>query len=377
MFESQNRPATDPFVLRMTGGPGCASTLALFAENGPYKVNSDLSIRTNIYSWNKFANLLYVDQPVGTGFSYVKSEDGYVDDEAEVDAAMYQFLQLFFAKYPRYATLPFFIVGESYGGHYVPSLSAYIMEANKRKLGKVFINQKGMGVGDGWISPIVQYGAYAPFSLMNGLINFDTSVLMDRTYARCRSALTAKDWDEAGYICPGIMQTVLDNNPDINVYDIRKKCNGPLCYNFTAIGDYLNIPSVQRKLGVIPFRQWAVCSYSVNERFAVDLEESFRFDIPKVLAAGYRVMLYSGDKDLICNYVGGIKLLTSMPWPGLKAWVGSKNVTWHVDGEVAGWAKAAQGLTWVQVHNAGHMVPMDQPKNALDMLNRLLNNLPF
>jgi len=59
--------------------------------------------------------------------------------------------------------------------------------------------------------------------------------------------------------------------------------------------------------------------------------------------------VYSGDKDLICNYVGGINLLQSMRWPGQNNWIAASNVTWNVQGQVAGWAKASGPLTWLQV----------------------------
>jgi carboxypeptidase C (cathepsin A) len=60
-FESRNDPANDPLILWLTGGPGCASEVALFFENGPYKVNDNLKLEGNPYTWNSFANLLYVD----------------------------------------------------------------------------------------------------------------------------------------------------------------------------------------------------------------------------------------------------------------------------------------------------------------------------
>ena len=73
LFKSQSNPATDPVVLWLTGGPGCASEVALFFENGPYSINDDMTLKANAQTWNKISNLLYVDQPVGTGFSKCSS----------------------------------------------------------------------------------------------------------------------------------------------------------------------------------------------------------------------------------------------------------------------------------------------------------------
>lgn len=81
LFKSRDNIAEDPLVIWLTGGPGCSSEVAIFAENGPFSVKDDLSLLKNDYSWNNRANVLYVDQPVGTGFSkasladYTRSED--------------------------------------------------------------------------------------------------------------------------------------------------------------------------------------------------------------------------------------------------------------------------------------------------------------
>jgi len=62
MFSSrQETAATDPLVLWLTGGPGCASEVALFFENGPFGFNEDGSLKSNPYSWNNISNLLFVD----------------------------------------------------------------------------------------------------------------------------------------------------------------------------------------------------------------------------------------------------------------------------------------------------------------------------
>jgi len=71
-FESKSSPENDPIVIWLNGGPGCSSMDGLFIELGPFKMNKDGSISLNEYSWNNFANLLFIDQPVGTGLSFTK-----------------------------------------------------------------------------------------------------------------------------------------------------------------------------------------------------------------------------------------------------------------------------------------------------------------
>lgn len=75
LFYSRDTPSTDPLTIWLSGGPGCSSELATFIENGPFYVNDDLTLRLNEHSWSNNANLLYVDQPVGTGYSKAASPD--------------------------------------------------------------------------------------------------------------------------------------------------------------------------------------------------------------------------------------------------------------------------------------------------------------
>ena len=158
-FESKNAPDTDPLVLWLTGGPGCASEVALFFENGPYMFGADKkTLNGNAFSWNKKANLLYVDQPVGTGFSHaglLHAKDQYgrpVVNEDEVAENMATFLIKFIEKYPQFEGRDFFITGESYAGHYIPAISHNLIFKNKDKLK---LNFKGMAIGNGLVSPLI------------------------------------------------------------------------------------------------------------------------------------------------------------------------------------------------------------------------------
>ena len=110
-FESRSNPTSDPVTLWMTGGPGCSSEVALFGENGPCSVNEDgTDTVPNKYSWNSKSNLLYIDQPAGTGFSYGAGMD---HDETGVANDMYAFLTEFFQAYPQFQSNEFFTFGES------------------------------------------------------------------------------------------------------------------------------------------------------------------------------------------------------------------------------------------------------------------------
>ena len=74
-----------------------------------------LSLSSSLSGWNSFANLLFIDQPAGTGFSYVTNPLGYVTNERTIGTELWTMLQEFYSLYPKYANLDLYIVGESYG----------------------------------------------------------------------------------------------------------------------------------------------------------------------------------------------------------------------------------------------------------------------
>ena len=116
--ESQGNPATDPLVLWSNGGPGCSSVgEGLWMEHGPYQVmNEAPGIRRAPYSWNRVANMLYVEHPVGVGFSYSDTPSDYttLNDDKEADD-LFNSLVEFLKRFPRYENSSLYLSGESYG----------------------------------------------------------------------------------------------------------------------------------------------------------------------------------------------------------------------------------------------------------------------
>ncbi|MBA0629932.1 hypothetical protein Godav_002073, partial [Gossypium davidsonii] len=178
----------DPVVIWLTGGPGCSSELALFYENGPFSISDNMSLVWNEFGWDKASNLLYVDQPVGTGFSYSSDRRDIRHNEEEVSNDLYDFLQAFFAEHPEFAKNDFYITGESYAGHYIPAFAARVHRGNKAKDG-IHINLKGFAIGNGLTDPAIQYKAYPDYALDMGLIKKTDYSLINKLVPVCEFAI--------------------------------------------------------------------------------------------------------------------------------------------------------------------------------------------
>lgn len=361
----------------MTGGPGCSSELAIFFENGPWTVTKKLfskpQLHDNPFSWNKVANVLFIDQPGGTGFSTVANSYGYTTNEAQVNADMQVFLQGFFAQYPQYKGLPFYITGESYGGHYVPAVARGVVEANQQNPPYV-IPLKGIAIGNGLIDPLYTTQSYPAFAYGNGLIDSDCLQEANSLFPQCQQDIEQGNYQAAFLDCNNVFGQVLQCAGNINYYDVRKQCTpAPLCYDFTPISDYLNSDEVRQHLGVGDI-SWQTCSSVVYQYMQNDFEVSYRSALPYLMSNGVRVTIYEGVEDLICNFYGATATLETMSWSGQQGFNNAANRTWTVGGKQAGNVRQYSNLTYVTVLAAGHMVPHDQPAAALDLLTRFLKN---
>jgi len=128
LFRSRRDPNTDPLVFWLTGGPGCSSEVAVFFENGAFKINpEDLSLSSWEYSWNAVSNIAFIDNPVGTGYSEATKISHLDKTEEEIAANMYLFIQGFLVENPEYVGRDFYITGESYAGHYIPAIAYYLV----------------------------------------------------------------------------------------------------------------------------------------------------------------------------------------------------------------------------------------------------------
>lgn len=366
LFPSRQNADKDPLLIWLTGGPGCSSELAIFAENGPMQLKDGEPV-INPISWNNNANLLFVDQPIGTGFSKGSILD-IPRNENKVAEHFGIFLTGLYNKYPEFKERPMYISGESYAGHYIPFIASYMLD-NPDKFKEAGINLQGVAIGNGWVDPYTQYGAYSQFAFDNKLINAFAKQALDVGFSFCRILVENQIPVVDMLVCNMLMQSVLGNPlaPRFNVYDIRKKCDfPPLCYDFSDMDKYLNRDDVKKELGV-EGRNWTSCNQMVHTALLLDFETNAAEDVADILDKGLNVLVYNGDKDFICNWLGGSMWTDAVKWSKQKEFAAAPTKSIPT-----GTYKYYENFFFYRVFEAGHMVPMDQPQAALDMINHFI-----
>ncbi|KAK3692250.1 Alpha/Beta hydrolase protein [Podospora appendiculata] len=378
-FESRNDPKNDPVVLWLNGGPGCSSLTGLFLELGPSSIDKKLKIVNNEWSWNNNASVIFLDQPVNVGYSYSGSQ---VSSTVAAGKDVYALLTLFFHQFPQYAKQDFHIAGESYAGHYIPVFASEILSHKNRN-----INLKSVLIGNGLTDGLTQYEHYRPMACGEGgypaVLDESECKSMDNALPRCQSLIS--NCYESGSVWSCVPASIYCNNAMIgpyqrtgqNVYDIRGKCedSNNLCYSALGwISEYLNQQSVMDALGV-EVSGYDSCNFDINRNFLFqgDWMQPFHRLVPGILEQ-IPVLIYAGDADFICNWLGNKAWTEALEWPGKKAYNKVELEDLKIAGadKAYGKVKGSGNFTFMRIYGAGHMVPMDQPDASLDFLNRWL-----
>ena len=214
-FPALNGDSKAPLLIWLQGGPGASSMFSLFHEIGPFeltkeeqskhKVHGKIKLSKRALSWNNKYSLLFIDNPVGAGFSYTTSVDGYAKTEEDVANHLLTLLQQFYLVFPSLAKVSLYLTGESYAGHYIPALGYAIFKHNALldPASPAFIPLQGLAIGDGWIDPINMVPQYPAMLENMGLIDSAQQKVFESYCTRITTAIKAKYmssafaiWDE-------------------------------------------------------------------------------------------------------------------------------------------------------------------------------------
>ncbi|KAG8297544.1 hypothetical protein J6590_033068 [Homalodisca vitripennis] len=193
-FPAQKNSTNAPLLLWLMGGPGLTSVYSLFMETGPLTYDDKVGHRA--YSWNVQNNLLFIDQPVGTGFSFTR-KDCYPKNDTEAGTELYSAIVQFYRLFPELVHNKFYISGYSYAGHYVPTLALEIHRRNPSA--KTKIKLSGMAIGNGFLDPQHQFD-WGDFLYQIGLIDYVGKEEVDSLYQNFVNHTKSEEWEEANRI---------------------------------------------------------------------------------------------------------------------------------------------------------------------------------
>jgi vitellogenic carboxypeptidase-like protein len=348
----------------------------------------------NPYSWTKAGvHLLFIDQPIGTGLSFMSANATYLTNEEETTAQLYSALVYFFTKlHPKFALVDFYISGESYAGKYIPRLTDYILaRQSKRDTISHAFPLKGIIIGNGLTHPIVQRTAAVEQAYAASLIGLDQKLQLQSVIDGCKRRIASENWLAAVDYCESILKFVnvatghsagLEELDLYNYYEL-----GPM-YNRTQVEGYLNTVEFRQAVHItddIVANPFHACNGDLAEALQPWILRSVLPLLPRILSKDVKVMFYGGNVDLKDGPIGTELFLTSAigssasimsSWEGYQSFIDAPRRVWTVNSKIAGWIRSGGNLSFVTVRSAGHAVPKDQNVNSLEMIRRFLELSP-
>ncbi|XP_028052170.1 serine carboxypeptidase-like 18 isoform X8 [Camellia sinensis] len=340
--KSESNPKEDPLILWLTGGPGCSAFSAFIYEIGPlyFEVKqNDGSLPTlvlNPNSWTKVASILFVDLPVGTGFSYGTTSLASKSTDLQSCDQAYEFLKKWLIDHSEFFSNPIYVGGDSYTGITVPIIVQLISNGNE--------------VG---IEPLIN------LKCIDGL---NTYQILDPSCG-VASPKPQELFSERRSVDEKSIELVVDR---------PSPCDSSLIHAYKLSHLWLNDDRVREALHIRKgsIGEWKRCASGLP--YTQSIWDSFQYHV-NLSTKGYKFLIYSGDHDMV------------VPFLGTQAWIRALNYSivddwrsWWVQGQVAGYTRTySNRMTFATVKGGEHIAPQDKPVECRAMFERWISNQPL
>ncbi|KAF8524562.1 alpha/beta-hydrolase [Hysterangium stoloniferum] len=389
-FAARENPDTAPFTLWLNGGPGCSSMIGLFQENGPCQVNADGQTTTlNPFSWNNVSNMIYIDQPVGTGFSF--GIDTINSTQAAAPPVWTAFQLLFESPtFSQYKSREFIFATESYGGHYGPAFVTFFDQQNaKIQAGQIqgeLVTVSALMINNGWFDPLLQYRSYIDFAAdapgYGPLVDASVIEQLNTTWFSANGCLAeelkcyaAGTDSKSNTICKKtdndcFEQTFVPILGDRDDDDLRQ--TAPAAFPPEFYVNFLQLPAIKAKIGATS--TYAECPDAPFELFAKTGDDA-RTLLPQLSAlvnSKLKVLIWAGDADINCNWLGGHSVVLAMDWYGNATLHNTPLTNITINGSPVAAVQNVDNFSFARVYQAGHEVPAFQPQAAFEIFKQVI-----
>uniref|UniRef100_A0A4W5QEC5 Carboxypeptidase n=1 Tax=Hucho hucho TaxID=62062 RepID=A0A4W5QEC5_9TELE len=340
-----------PLVMWLQGGPGGSGCgFGNFEEIGP--LDRDLEPRKN--SWVQYSSVLFVDNPVGTGFSYADTDEAFATDVATVASDMLVLLKQFFDKKEEFQSVPFYIFSESYGGKMAAAISL--------ELTKSLLDDYGLREVSSAAEAVKQAVEQGQYLKATELWSVTESVVEQNTNGVNFYNILTQDPDEkmTSVAGEGYLSLLMRHHiSPLHRQSLSQLMNGP----------------IRKKLGIIPQNvTWGGQAEAVFSSMSGDFMRPVVDVVDQLLDAGVNVTVYNGQLDLIVDTMGQEQWVKQLKWVGLQSF---SQMKWTAlddpafPGVTGAFYKTYKNFSFYWILKAGHMIPSDQGPMALQMLKMI------
>ncbi|XP_062211460.1 serine carboxypeptidase-like 51 [Phragmites australis] len=396
-YKSPQRTSTPgkpwPTVLWLQGGPGASGVgLGNFQEIGPLDVN----LKPRNSTWLQKADLIFVDNPVGVGYSYVEDDSLLVTTDWQQAADATTLLKALVKEVPTLQSSPLFLVAESYGGKYAATLGASIARAVRA--GELKITLGGVALGDSFVSPVDFTLSYVPLLLSVSRLDDNAGDEANKKAETVKEQIAAGQWAASQKSWNDLLAFIATKSGNVDVYNFLldsgmdpvsadTPAGSPSAVQATKYSTYLGSQDsgsntiygimngvIKRKLKIIPKDlQWEELSDAVYYALVNDFMKPRIDEIDELLSYGVNVTVYNGQLDVICSTPGAEAWVQKLKWGGLTSFLSLPRQPLYCGTSkgTKAFVRSYKNLHFYWILGAGHYVPADQPCIALSMIGSI------
>ena len=357
-----------PLLIWLQGGPGCSSMVGNFLELGPYRVVSDseeqnVTLQPNLGSWNRIFGLIFLDNPIGTGFSIASKHEEIPRDQKTVAKHLFSAITKFLESDPVFKTRSIYITGESYAGKYVPAIGHYILKKNMKLPASKQVNLKGVAIGNGLTDPVTQVKTHALNAYFSGLINERQKGELEEAQREAVKLVRMGNWSEATDARSRVLNLMRNMTGLATLYDFTRK----VPYETELVTKLMQLAEVKNALKANESIVFEDCSDTVGEALHEDVMKSVKYMV-EFLVKKSNVLLYQGHFDLRDGVVSTEAWVKTMKWEGIGKYLMAERKVWKVNGVLAGYVQKWRSFSNAVVLGSGHLVPTDQSLSSQAMI---------
>ncbi|XP_045763838.1 venom serine carboxypeptidase-like [Maniola jurtina] len=351
-----------PWIIWLQGGPGISSLHGEFELIGPIQIVDGKVTARNV-TWAEDYSLLFIDNPVGAGFSFTGDERGYLDNEDDVGSQLFEFLQQFLEMFPELRRAPLFIAGESYAGKYVPALGIQIHRHRRTSS----INFKGVMIGNGLIDPrsMMHYSELCRILGILGNRQINEVKILERVVVYL---IDHKKWTLATETFNATIKYIKMHS-GVSVYNYLKNPDNE-SHEFVF---FLKRPDVREWLHV-GNASFNYDNQLVYEKMLPDIMKTTKPWLEELLEY-YGVMCYSGQLDLILAYSLSKYMYDALRWPQREEYENAPRVLLRrtTKAPIIGYSKSGGNFMEVLIRGAGHATMVEQPEATKFIVKRFID----
>ncbi|KAI3724119.1 hypothetical protein L2E82_35886 [Cichorium intybus] len=356
----------------------------------------DIDLKSRNSTWLQKADLLFVDSPVGTGFSYVEDESLFVKTDVEAATDVTTLLKAVYNNNENEITVrrPLYIFAESYGGKFAVTVGLAALQAIEK--GELKVQLGGVALGDSWISPEDFVLSWGPLLKDVSRID-DVGLNQSNSLAlKIQQQITDGQYTDATGSWFDLEQTISDSSNDVDFYNFmlddgndptspttkastrfeKKPYTMVSQTNLNDLGSIMNGP-IRQKLKIIPTDvQWGGQKVGVFSAMEGEFMRPRIAEVDELLSKGVNVTVYNGQIDLICATTGTEAWVKKLKWDGLSTYLNLRRTPLYCGEDKSttkGFFKSYQNFAFYWILGAGHFVPVDQPCVSLEMVGSVVN----